>query len=120
MRHYLLIDLGTGSTRAAIVGSDGNIVAMHSFFNRYFRDEAYPDAQYFLPQEWEAEIFRCCRQVHAEHPEITISAVSARASFCWTRMAMPSTGCPTSTIAVGSSCPPSATSHGSTSAPANG
>ena len=77
MRHYLLIDLGTGSTRAAIVGSDGNIVAMHSFFNRYFRDEAYPDAQYFLPQEWEAEIIRCCREVHAEHPEITISAVSA-------------------------------------------
>ena len=34
MRHYLLIDLGTGSTRAAIVGSDGNIVSMHSFFNR--------------------------------------------------------------------------------------
>ena len=77
MRHYLLIDLGTGSTRAAIVGSDGKIVAMHSFFNRYFRDEAYPDAQYFLPSEWEAEILRCCRQVHTEHPEIRIDAVSA-------------------------------------------
>ena len=77
MRHYLLIDLGTGSTRAAIVGSDGNIVAMRSFFNRYFRDEAYPDAQYFLPREWEAEILRCCREVHAEHPEICIDAVSA-------------------------------------------
>ena len=77
MRHYLLIDLGTGSTRAAIVGSDGNIVAMRSFFNRYFRDEAYPDAQYFLPREWEAEILRCCREVHAEHPDICIDAVSA-------------------------------------------
>ena len=77
MRHYLLIDLGTGSTRAAIVGSDGNIVAMHSFFNRYFRDEAYPDAQYFLPQEWEAEILRCCREVHAEYPEIRVRAVSS-------------------------------------------
>lgn len=77
MRHYLLIDLGTGSTRAAIVGSDGNIVAMRSFFNRYFRDEAYPDAQYFLPQEWEAEILRCCREVHAACPDIRIDAVSA-------------------------------------------
>lgn len=77
MRHYLLIDLGTGSTRAAIVRSDGSIVAMQSFFNRYFRDDAYPDAQYFLPTEWEAEILRCCQAVHDEHPEIRIDAVSA-------------------------------------------
>ena len=59
MRHYLLIDLGTGSTRAAIVGSDGKTLAMRSFFNRYFRDDAYPDAQYFLPADWETEILRC-------------------------------------------------------------
>ena len=49
MEHHLLIDLGTGSTRVALVSSDGELVAMHSFFNRYYRDEAYPDAQYFLP-----------------------------------------------------------------------
>ena len=77
MRHYLLIDLGTGSTRAAIVGSDGKTLAMRSFFNRYFRDDAYPDAQYFLPADWEAEILRCCREVHIQCPEITIDAVSA-------------------------------------------
>ena len=77
MRHYLLIDLGTGSTRAAIVRSDGKTLAMRSFFNRYCRDDAYPDAQYFLPADWEAEILRCCRGVHAECPEIRIDAVSA-------------------------------------------
>ena len=77
MRHYLLIDLGTGSTRAAIVRSDGKTLAMRSFFNRYFRDDAYPDAQYFLPANWETEILRCCREVHIQCPEITIDAVSA-------------------------------------------
>ena len=44
MRHYLLIDLGTGSTRAAIVRSDGKTLAMRSFFNRPSRaayDSAY-------------------------------------------------------------------------------
>ena len=46
MRHYLLIDLGTGSTRAAIVRSDGKTLAMCSFFNRYYRDDAYPDARW--------------------------------------------------------------------------
>ena len=64
MEYHLLIDLGTGSTRAALVSSDGTMVAIRSFFNRYYRDEAYPDAQYFLPEEWEAEILRCCRELH--------------------------------------------------------
>ena len=77
MEHYLLIDLGTGSTRAALVRSDGEILAIRSFLNRYYRDEAYPDAQYFLPEEWEAELMRCCRELHGELPEIRVRAVSA-------------------------------------------
>ncbi|MCR5089322.1 MAG: carbohydrate kinase [Oscillospiraceae bacterium] len=75
--HYLLIDLGTGSTRAALVSSDGSILSMRSFFNRYYRDEAYPDAQYFLPEEWERELMRCCREIHEEHPEIRVRFVSS-------------------------------------------
>ena len=77
MRHYLLIDLGTGSTRVALVDSSGSILGLRSFFNRYYRDEAYPDAQFFLPDEWESEILRCCREIHAEHPEIRPSVVSS-------------------------------------------
>lgn len=77
MEHFLLIDLGTGSTRAALVGSGGELVAMRSFLNRYYRDDAYPDAQYFLPEEWEGELLRCCRELRAEHPEIRVRAVSA-------------------------------------------
>ena len=77
MEHYLLIDLGTGSTRAAVVNSQGEILGMRSFFNHYYRDEAYPDAQYFLPEEWEAEILECCRELHAAFPEIRIQAVSS-------------------------------------------
>ena len=73
----LLIDLGTGSTRAALVNSGGEILAFRSFFNRYYRDESYPDAQYFLPEEWEAELMRCCEELHAEHPELHVGLVSA-------------------------------------------
>jgi autoinducer 2 (AI-2) kinase len=51
MDYDLLIDLGTGSTRAALVDPGGKILAMRSFLNRYYRDEAYPDAQFLLPQE---------------------------------------------------------------------
>ena len=80
MDYDLLIDLGTGSTRAALVDSGGGILSMRSFSNRYYRDEAYPDAQFFLP---------------GESP--------ARASSCWTAKGKPFTDCPTSTTAAGSS-----------------
>lgn len=77
MEHYLLVDLGTGSTRAALVTNSGEILAIRSFLNRYYRDEAYPDAQYFLPEEWEADLLRCCRELHAEQPEIRVRCVSS-------------------------------------------
>ena len=77
MKHYLLLDLGTGNSRAALVRSDGTVVAYRHFTNAYYRDEAYPDARYFLPGEWEREILRCCRELHAEHPEIRVDAVSS-------------------------------------------
>lgn len=77
MEHYLLIDLGTGSTRAALVSSNGDILAIRSFPNPFYRDEAYPDAQYFLPQEWETALLRCCRELHEEYPDIQVKLVSA-------------------------------------------
>ena len=77
MEHYLLIDLGTGSTRAALVTDAGEMLAVRSFLNRYCRDDAYPDAQYFLPEEWEAELMRCCRGLHADRPDVRVRLVSA-------------------------------------------
>ena len=79
MDYDLLIDLGTGSTRAALVDPSGKILTMRSFLNRYYRDEAYPDAQFFLPQEWQSEILRLCLDLHAEHPDIRVRCVSAAA-----------------------------------------
>ena len=77
MDYDLLIDLGISSTHAALVDISGSILSMRSFLNRYYRDEAYPDAQFFLPQEWQSEILRLCLDLHAEHPDIQIRCVSA-------------------------------------------
>ena len=77
MDYDLLIDLGISSTHAALVDISGSIFSMRSFLNRYYRDEAYPDAQFFLPQEWQSEILRLCLDLHAEHPDIQIRCVSA-------------------------------------------
>jgi autoinducer 2 (AI-2) kinase len=84
MSYDLLIDLGTGSTRVALTDTHGKILAIRSFFNHYYRDEDYPDAQYFLPEEWETELMRCCDEIHSEHPEIRprgVSAAGARQSI---------------------------------------
>lgn len=84
MRHYLLVDLGTGNTRVALVNSAGAILDLRTYFNRYYRDGLYEDAQYFLPAEWRENILQGCRELCAAHPDIRVDALSsagARQSF---------------------------------------
>lgn len=77
MKHYLMVDMGTGNTHVAVTDSVGNVLAFRSFWNTYHRDNAYPDAQYFLPEEWAAMILKCCDELHEELPDVKISAVSS-------------------------------------------
>ena len=77
MRYYLTVDIGTGSTRAALVGSDGHVVSMRSIANSCCRDEAYSDSQYFLPAEREEKLLRAIDELQAENPDINVSAVTS-------------------------------------------
>lgn len=76
-RHYLMIDLGTGNSRAALLRSDGTILGVESFENTYHRDDAYEDGLCFLPAEWKKKILAACDALVAAHPDVTIDAVSA-------------------------------------------
>ncbi|NLC72928.1 MAG: carbohydrate kinase [Ruminococcaceae bacterium] len=78
--HYLLLDIGTGSTRAALAEAGGHIIDTLSFENSYYRDETYADALYFLPEELKSKIISLCRQLTEKHPEANICAVSASAA----------------------------------------
>ena len=80
MKHYLLVDLGTGNTRVALTDSSGKILALRTFTNVYYTDNAYPDAHYFLPQEWEELILKYCDEIHNELPDVKIDAVSSAAA----------------------------------------
>lgn len=77
MRHYLLADQGTGNTRVALVDAAGTILDIRTYTNRYYRDEAYEDAQYFLPDQWRDDILRGCRELCAAHPDIRVDALSS-------------------------------------------
>ena len=79
-----MVDLGTGNSRVALTNSDGEILGLRTYTNVYHRDDAYEDAQYFLPEDWAALLLKGCRELCEEHPDITIDAVSsagARQSF---------------------------------------
>ncbi|MEG1989055.1 MAG: FGGY family carbohydrate kinase [Oscillibacter sp.] len=76
-REYLLVDLGTGSSRVALVSAQGEILGMESFANPYYRDEAYEDAQYFRPEEWRENILTGCKKLCEAHPDRRIAAVSS-------------------------------------------
>ena len=80
MKHYLMFDLGTGNTRAAIVRSDGEILGIRTITNTYERDPLYEDAQYFLPADWERAMLSIADELIAEHPDVTIDAVSSAAA----------------------------------------
>lgn len=77
MKNYLVIDIGTGNSRAALAGSDGRIHGIKHIENLYLRDPAYPDAQYFVPNVWKDNLFRMCRELTAEFPQIHIDAVTS-------------------------------------------
>lgn len=77
MKYYLIVDLGTGNTRVALSSEAGEILGIRTFTNTYYRDDKYPDAQFFIPDEWEREIFRCCAELSSQFPHIKVSAVSS-------------------------------------------
>ena len=107
MEYDLLIDLGTGSTRAALVDRSGKILAMRSFLNRYYRDEAYPDAQFSCPRSGSPR-FSVSVWIFMPSTRTSRSAASPppeqdRALSSWTPRESPSTVCRTSTTAAGNS-----------------
>ncbi|MGN6420854.1 MAG: FGGY-family carbohydrate kinase [Pseudobacter sp.] len=48
---YLVLDIGTGNVRSAIVTPSGEILGVARADIRYYRDELYADSIYFKPEE---------------------------------------------------------------------
>ena len=43
--NYLVVDMGTGNSRVALVSAEGRIWGIRSYVNRYHTDQLYEDAQ---------------------------------------------------------------------------
>lgn len=53
---YLVLDIGTGNVRSAIVTPMGKILGVARADIRYYRDELYPESIYFKPDELWAQL----------------------------------------------------------------
>ena len=77
MINYLMVDLGTGNSRVALVSSAGKIVDLISSENTYYPDPLYANAQYFDPDEWQTRILNACKTLMERHGDVRISAISS-------------------------------------------
>lgn len=48
---HLVLDIGTGNVRSAIVSKTGTVLGVARADIRYYRDELYPESIYFKPEE---------------------------------------------------------------------
>jgi len=76
----LIIDVGTGSTRVAVVSDEGRLLSIKGRKNTYHLDERYKDAKYFLPEELKENIFQLIHEVMKETKEVAIKYVSSSAA----------------------------------------
>ena len=77
MINYLMVDLGTGNSRVALVSSVGKIIDLISFENTYYPDHLYADAQYFDPDEWQMRILSASKTMLERHRDVWVNAISA-------------------------------------------
>jgi len=75
--NYLILDMGTGNSRVGLVSSDGVVLGIRSYVNRYHTDPLYEDAQYFLPEEWSGYLLEGCRELMEEFPEHPVKAITS-------------------------------------------
>lgn len=77
MKHYLIIDMGTGNSRVALVNQNGEIKDIESFENRYYSDPLYVDAQYFSPDYWQEQIIFAMKAVINRNRDVRVDAISS-------------------------------------------
>lgn len=72
---FIIIDIGSGNTRVAVVDTSGNILSIAKENTVFYTDHEVYCGQYFLPEEWRGNIFRLIRQAVAQAGEIRILAI---------------------------------------------
>jgi sugar (pentulose or hexulose) kinase len=71
---YIVIDIGTGNVRVAVVTTAGQVIGVARDDLRYHRDELYPDAIYFEPDHLWEQLITLAKEALQEAGNVVIRA----------------------------------------------
>ncbi|TDO22900.1 FGGY-family carbohydrate kinase [Pedobacter duraquae] len=74
---YIVIDIGTGNVRVAVVSVTGTLLGLARVDMEYIRDELYPEALYFDPNKLWQEIQDLAHKALAEAGPVAVLAVTS-------------------------------------------
>lgn len=74
---YMVIDIGTGNARVAVAALTGEILGIERENIQYHKDENYPEALYFDPEQLWEQITGLTKKALQQAGEITILALTA-------------------------------------------
>lgn len=74
---YLIFDIGTGNSRAAVIGADGELMALAREDSVYHEDPDFDSSLYFDPDEWIPTLRALAHKALEDAPQAHIIAVSA-------------------------------------------
>jgi autoinducer 2 (AI-2) kinase len=73
---YLVLDIGTGNVRSAIVNPTGKILGVARADIRYYRDELYPESIYFKPDELWGQLKELTAQALQQAGDVHLKAAT--------------------------------------------
>jgi autoinducer 2 (AI-2) kinase len=71
---YIIIDIGTGNVRVAVVTIDGQVKGVARDDLHYHRDELYPDSIYFEPDVLWQQLTRLAKEALQQSGAVTVKA----------------------------------------------
>lgn len=74
---YLVLDIGTGNVRSAVVSPAGDILGMSRDDIRYYRDLLFPDSIYFKPEELFLQLRKLTKEALGQAGKVCIKAVTS-------------------------------------------
>lgn len=74
---YIVVDIGTGNVRVAAVSPEGNVLAVAREDISYVKDDLYPDALFFEPDQLWQQVLRLAAAVLSGVPAATVRAITA-------------------------------------------
>lgn len=74
---HLIIDIGTGNSRAGVVSTEGELLSVATRDSVYYSDTDFADSIYFKPEEWKLTLKELVKETLAAAGDVRILAVSA-------------------------------------------